>query len=312
MVHRISIPLERNAAVNVWLLRGEPLTLVDTGPASDDALGVLERGLAELGVRVEDLELVLITHHHADHSGLAATIQQRAGAQVCAHEELAAYLLHFGERVAEEKDFFRSFLSDHGVPERLRGTSNGYWRWLDASWENCVVDIPVADGATVVAGSRSLRVLHRPGHSETDTLFLDEHGGESFVGDHLLVSPAYAEFGPRTERPLGRYLDNLRLLAQADLGTLHTGHGDDVSDAAAAVATRFATAERRCDRIMELVGRAPLTAFELARLLWPEDRVERDPVLTVSEVVAHLELLVERSAVREASGSVKRFSAARR
>jgi glyoxylase-like metal-dependent hydrolase (beta-lactamase superfamily II) len=312
VIHRISIPLERNAAVNVWLLLGEPLTLVDTGPVSDEARAALESGLAEVGVRVEDLELVLVTHHHADHSGLAAEIQRRAGAHVCAHQELAAYLSHFGERVAEEKDFFRRFLAEHGVPERLRGTSSGYWRWLDASSENCVVDAPVADGAVVVAGGRELRVLHRPGHSETDTLFLDENGGESFVGDHLLVTPAYAEFGPRTERPLARYLDNLRLLARTELGTLHTGHGDDVVDGAAAVASRVAAAERRCERITELLGADALAAFDVARALWPGDRVEWDPVLTVSEVVAHLELLVERGDVREEAGSVRRFSAARR
>jgi glyoxylase-like metal-dependent hydrolase (beta-lactamase superfamily II) len=312
VIHRISIPLERNAAVNVWLLLGEPLALVDTGPASDEARAALESGLAEVGVRVEDIELVLVTHHHADHAGLAASIQKRAGAQVCTHEELAAYLSHFGEHVEEEKQFFRRFLADHGVPERLRGTSSGYWRWLDASWENCVVDSPVADGATVIAGGRKLRVLHRPGHSETDTLFLGGNGDDSFVGDHLLVSPAYAEFGPRTERPLIRYLDNLRLLAQADLGTLHTGHGDDIVDGAAAVASRIAAAERRCERIAAILDENTFTAFELARALWPGDRVDWDPVLTVSEVVSHLELLVERGDVCEEAGSVRRFSAARR
>ena len=312
MVHQISIPLERNAAVNVWLLLGEPLTLVDTGPVSDDALAALERGLAEVGVRVEDIELVLATHHHADHVGLAASIQRRAGAKVCAHEELAAYLPHFGERVVEEKQFFGRFLADHGVPERLRGTSNGYWRWLDASWENCVVDTPVTDGCTVVAGGRSLRVLHRPGHSETDTLFVDDAGGDSFAGDHLLVSPAYAEVGPRTERPLVRYLDNLRLLAQEDPGTLHTGHGEDVVDVRGAVAARIAAAERRCERIVATLHENTLTAFEVARALWPGNRVEWDPVLAVSEVVGHLELLLERGAVHEEAGSVRRFSAARR
>jgi glyoxylase-like metal-dependent hydrolase (beta-lactamase superfamily II) len=312
VVHRISIPLERNAAVNVWLLLGEPLTLVDTGPFSDEARAALERGLAEVGVRVEDIEVVLVTHHHADHAGLAASIQRRAGAQVCAHEELAGYVSHFGERVEEEKRFFRRFLADHGVPERLRGSSNGYWSWLDTSWESCVVDTPVADGATVVAGGRNLRVLHRPGHSETDTLFVDEDGGESFVGDHLLVTPAYAEFGPRTQRPLSRYLDNLRLLANAELGTLHTGHGDDVVDVRDAVAARIAAAERRCDRIAAILHENAFTAFELARRLWPADRVERDPVLTVSEVVGHLELLVDRGDVSEEAGSVRRFSAGRR
>ena len=312
VIHRISIPLERNAAVNAWLLPGEPLTLVDTGPVSEDAVAALEHGLAEAGVRVEDLELVLVTHHHADHAGLAATIQRRAGAQVCAHEQLASYLPQFGERVAEEKEFFHGFLAAHGVPEELCGTSNGYWRWLDASSEDCVVDLPIADGATVVAGGRKLRVLHRPGHSETDTLFLDENGGDSFVGDHLLLSPAYAEFGPRTDRPLVRYLDNLRLLEQAELGPLHTGHGEDVVDARGAVAARIAAAERRCEHIAAVLDRQSLTAFEVACALWPADRIERDPVLSVSEVVGHLELLVERGAVEDQACGVRRFSAVRR
>ena len=56
MIHRISLPLQREAAVNVWLLRGEPLTLVDTGPwGSEPALAALEAGLADLALRVEDL-----------------------------------------------------------------------------------------------------------------------------------------------------------------------------------------------------------------------------------------------------------------
>jgi len=312
VIHRISIPLERNAAVNVWLLLGEPLTLVDTGPVSDDALVALETGLAEVGVRLEDIELVLATHHHADHVGLAASIQRRAGARVCAHEELAAYVLHFGERVADEKEFFRHFLADHGVPERLRGATSGYWGWLDASSEECTVDVPLADGCSVVAGGRTLRVAHRPGHSETDTLFVDDADGAAFVGDHLLVSPAYAEISPGRRRPLVQYLANLRLLAEEGLGTLHTGHGDDVVDAAHAVAARIAAAERRCERIAAVLRTNALTAFEVASAMWPANRVERDPVLVVSDVVGHLELLVEGGAVSEEAGSVRRFSAVRR
>ena len=306
MRHRIPIPLERNAAVNVWLLPGEPLTLVDTGPRSDAALAALETGLAAADVRLEDIELVLVTHHHADHAGLAATIQRRAGARVCAHEQLADYLVHLSERVAEEKEFFRGFLAEQGTPEHLRGTSTGYWRWLDASSEACVVDAPLAEGGTIVAGGRTLRVLHRPGHSETDTLFVDDADGEAFVGDHLLTTPAYAEQGPRTTRPLARYLENLQRLAREDPGTLRTGHGDDVVDVGAAVAARVAAAERRCERIAELLRGNALTAFEIAGALWPAGRVEWDPVIAVSEVVGHLELLVERGAVVDDAG---RFSA---
>ena len=72
-------------SVNVWLLEGEPLTLVDAGPHNDEALDALEQELAGHGHALADIELVLLTHHHLDHSGLAATIKARSGAQIVAH-----------------------------------------------------------------------------------------------------------------------------------------------------------------------------------------------------------------------------------
>ena len=74
------LPLAHVGSVNAWLLRGDPLTLVDTGPRDDGALAALEDGLRREGLRLEDIELVLATHHHLDHVGLAATIQRRSGA----------------------------------------------------------------------------------------------------------------------------------------------------------------------------------------------------------------------------------------
>ena len=76
-IERIQIPLRDVGSVNAWLLRGDPLTLIDTGPRNEEALAALEAGLREHGVRIEDLELVLGTHHHMDHVGLIATIQRR-------------------------------------------------------------------------------------------------------------------------------------------------------------------------------------------------------------------------------------------
>jgi len=309
LIERIPLPLERTEAVNVWLLRGEPLTLVDTGPISAPALGALETNLAVLDLRVEDIELVLLTHQHADHVGLAAAISRRSGAQVAAHETLARYLEHFGDHVAQEKEWFAGFLAEHGVPEELRGTDKGYWDWLERSSEDCRPDLRLAEGATVVAGGRELRVLHRPGHSETDTLYVDDEHRLAFVGDHLLVAPAIAEQGPDRTRPLARYLANLSLLGEEDLATLHTGHGEDVRDLRAAVARRLRAAEARCERVLAALGASRLTAFEVASAMWPPERIEWDPVLAVSEVVGHLELLAERGRVTHEDGAVRLFHA---
>src|SRR5690348_9184638 len=94
----IPLPLPHIGSVNSWLLRGDPLTLIDTGPRDDAALVTLECGLRAAGVRLEDIELVLVTHHHLDHSGLAATIAARSGARIAAYERAAAYGRDYDER----------------------------------------------------------------------------------------------------------------------------------------------------------------------------------------------------------------------
>src|SRR5919206_1100 len=95
----IPLPLAHVGSVNAWLLPGDPLTLIDTGPRDDAALAALEEGLHREGLRVEDLELVLLTHHHVDHVGLAATIRRRSGARVAALGALADYGQRYGEEV---------------------------------------------------------------------------------------------------------------------------------------------------------------------------------------------------------------------
>src|SRR5437016_5275945 len=87
----IPIPLPFVGSVNAWLLRGDPVTIVDTGPRSDEALDALERGLALRGMRIDDIELVIATHHHHDHVGLAATIQRRSGARIAVLSRTASY-----------------------------------------------------------------------------------------------------------------------------------------------------------------------------------------------------------------------------
>ena len=73
-VECIQIPHRGVGSVNVWLLGGDPLTLIDTGPRNDEALAFLERSLRERGVRLEDIDLVIGTHHHLDHVAALVTI----------------------------------------------------------------------------------------------------------------------------------------------------------------------------------------------------------------------------------------------
>ena len=72
-IHRLAIPTPFQVGrVNAYLIEDSPLTLVDSGPNSAKALDELEQALAARGHAVEDIELLIVTHQHIDHFGLAS------------------------------------------------------------------------------------------------------------------------------------------------------------------------------------------------------------------------------------------------
>ena len=303
---RIPAPLRHIGSVNTWLLRGEPLTLIDTGPRDDEALSALEAGLARAGVRVEDIELVLVTHHHLDHTGLAATIARRSGARVGAFERAAAYGRGYDERADADRRFSLALMRHHGVPEAVVADNEGFWDFIRRASEAYHADVELPDGATIRAGGRDLRVVARPGHSTTDALLVDERERIAFVGDHLLAgissnTEIYPALEPNGTRPRARveYLQSLRQTAAMPLARLLTGHGDEVTAHADLVRRRLADHERRCDRIVEALRDGRASAFEIARHLWPPRTVFEQPLLVVWEVLGHLDLLLDAGRVRE-------------
>lgn len=305
----IPLPLPHIRSVNAWLLPGEPLTLVDTGPRDDAALSALEDGLRREGVRVEDLELVLATHHHLDHVGLAATIQRRSGATVAVLDRVADYAERYTDEVEQDREFAHALMAHHGVPEQIVADDEGFWAYIRSTSEEFRADVRLTDGDRVQAGGRSLRVVSRPGHSTTDALLVDDRDGLAFTGDHLLAAISSnteiyaaerAQDGQARSRM--RYLENLQRTAQMPLSRLLTGHGPPVTAHAELVEARLRDHARRCERIVAILEDGPATAFEIASGLWPVETVRAQPLLVVWEVIGHMELLLAAGLVNEHTG----------
>ncbi|MGN6326611.1 MBL fold metallo-hydrolase [Pseudolysinimonas sp.] len=71
------------AQTNCVVLRdGAAVDLVDPGWDDPAALSALDAGLAELGLRLEDVRSIVATHWHVDHLSLAARIRERSGARI--------------------------------------------------------------------------------------------------------------------------------------------------------------------------------------------------------------------------------------
>jgi glyoxylase-like metal-dependent hydrolase (beta-lactamase superfamily II) len=305
-IAQLELPVPWLGSVNVWLLEGEPLTLVDTGPSNPRAAAALDDELARRGYAVEDVELVLVTHHHLDHSGLAGAIRSRSGARVAAHRTAAEWGRDYHRRVAAERRFTERLLAAHGVPADRIDATAPFFDYISSDSADYETDVVLADGDTIVAGGRTLRAVHRPGHSTSDTLFVDEDSDEAFVGDHLLAEiTTGAEImptelpGSERRRSLLEYLGNLRKTEAMGLSTCYPGHGPTIDDHRALIRARIEFHADRLGRIERLVADGSTTAFDIARLLWSDEVAETQPVLVVWEVLGHLDILVNRGTVRE-------------
>ncbi len=305
-VAQLPLPVPWLGSVNVWLLEGEPLTLVDAGPSNARAATALDEELARLGYAVEDIELVLITHHHLDHSGLAGAIKRRSGARIAAHRTAAEWGRDYHRHVAAERGFTESLLAAHGVSADLVAATAPFFEYIASDSADYETDVVLADGDTIVAGGRTLRVVHRPGHSTSDTLFVDEDSDEAFVGDHLLAEiTTGAEIMPtelpgrERRRSLLEYLGNLRKTEAMRLSACYPGHGPTIDDHRALIGARLDFHADRLERVERLVEDGCTTAFEIGRRLWSDEVAETQPVLVVWEVLGHLDILVNRRTVGE-------------
>src|ERR1700759_631642 len=187
-VHRLAVPTPFMVGrVNAYLIEDSPLTLVDSGPNSAKALDELEQALAQHGRRIEDLELLVISHQHMDHYGLASILARRSGAEVAAIGPLGPYLANYGSETDLDDAFAESIMLRHGIPPEivpaLRAVSAGFRAW----GSSVQVTRPLGDGEQLALNDRTLRVLQRPGHSPSDTVFVDEERKLMIAADHLIA-----------------------------------------------------------------------------------------------------------------------------
>jgi glyoxylase-like metal-dependent hydrolase (beta-lactamase superfamily II) len=310
-IHRLPIPTPfRVGRVNCYLIEDDPLTLVDVGPNSGRSLVELEAALEAHGHRVEDLERIVITHQHLDHLGLVGIVADRSGAEVCALDHLVPVVEDFVKHSEREDELAQALMVRHGIPPdmvtALASMSRAFRGWGGSA----PVTHALHDGGELAFAGRSFEVLHRPGHSPSDTLLWDAEAAVLLAGDHLIKhissNPLIAaplggrsgEPGSGRPRALIMYMESMRLTQAMPIETVLPGHGDTFGDHATLIAERFAMHERRALKFAALIAEQPRTAHDIALLTWGNVAVTQ-AYLTLSEVLGHVDLLLERGQVVE-------------
>lgn len=301
-VHRIPLPMPNDGlrAVNVYVLEdGDSVVLIDSGWEVADAQEHLRSALGTLGYGFEDIGRFLITHMHRDHYTLAVALRREYGMPI---------LLGAGERPSLEtilrgdRSHQISALRRWGGADRLDLGQTGAGpdtvvavyeppdEWLDGEGE-------------IGLAKRTLQAIPTPGHTNGHLVFADEESGLLFSGDHVLphITPSIGFQPAGAQRPLGDFLDSLRLLlARPDLRLL-PAHGPVTESVHARVEELLKHHDDRLAATWRTVRDGAATAYESASVLgWTRRQrsfAELDVFnrfLAIGETAAHLDLLVER------------------
>ncbi len=293
--------------VNVYLLRGDPLTLIDTGVASSRSLDELAGQLAARSLDLRDIEVIVLTHGHYDHAGAAPEIARLSGAVIHCHEAAAR------SRSGQEKAAFSRLLRDSGAPERVLA---GFEKAMSfgASFGEPLAGAPglrfIQDGQMIRLCGMDLLALHTPGHSPGHLCLADQEHQLVFCGDLLLqdITPnPLPHFDPGRSRgrvpSLPLYLGSLdRIEALGSVKGL-TGHGGDLEDTAVVARRNREHVSQRATRVLAACHENPgVTPFALALGLF-RPRDPGDLALAFSETIAYLDLLEEQQRIKLRPGA---------
>jgi glyoxylase-like metal-dependent hydrolase (beta-lactamase superfamily II) len=281
--------------VNVYLIKKDPLTLIDVGPKTDDAYRTLVDKLGRQGVRLADIRRIVLTHAHEDHCGLAKKVRDEAkDAEILVHQWETGHL--FGRL---SRDQHRDLLLRSGVPPAVFDEMRGLYQEislltdaLDASDYKLLEDESELefDGGT-------LRVLHTPGHTPGSCSFVREANRTLICGDCVLkritpnpiVSPDPID--PSRRFPsLSEYLVSLARLRDQRPTLSYGGHGEPINDFEEIFHRYVRSIDQRQRKVVSLIPSEGTTAFDVAVKLFPQS-IDQDVhrFLAISEAIAHLD-----------------------
>lgn len=202
-IYRIPVPLPNNPLreLNCYLIRGrERSLLIDTGFRQEACRQALFAGLQELGVRMEDTD-VLLTHLHSDHTGLlpeVASPESRVYIDDLDRDWIVGRTRFELERQEDDRFAMTGIPAD--MLKVVSDTHPGRRFAPDPDFDRYT---HLSTGDTLEVGGYRLQAIQTPGHTPSHLCLWMEEQQTMFTGDHVLfdITPNITRWPNLEKRP---------------------------------------------------------------------------------------------------------------
>jgi len=308
-VYRIEIPIPIPALryVNTYVIEDEEkVILIDTGMPVKSSLEILENSLNTIGLDINKISIIIITHLHIDHIGGAYYIKKNSGASIYLSEKERGYIEYIiNKLVRARQDVYEEFLLKTGTPiniiKKIVDILRISYIYPDV-YSDATRNIGLYDGDKISIKKESyLKIITTPGHSPDHICIYYEDRKLLFTGDHVLPKITPNIRAPLTEEDsLDEYLRSLDKISDIHVEMYLPGHGNP----SRTLKNRIEELKRHCiDRLIEVataISDFPKSIYEIAgKVTWDlnipwEDFPPIQIFFAVSETMAYVNYLFKR------------------
>jgi glyoxylase-like metal-dependent hydrolase (beta-lactamase superfamily II) len=270
---RLPLPWPGVPHGNVWAVAADGgVVLFDTGIGGKGGLRRFDLALAQAGFGLEDVRLLVCTHSHTDHYGLAAPIVEGAGCELWMHPRWE-HIRPLAEDPAGALERRIEGARKSGFPtdliERFRERRKDDDPGIDGIAEP---DRELVPGVEVETDLGAWQVHETPGHAPSHVVLHQPERKLMISGDHLLGRTVLFFDHGHSPDPIGEFLGGLDEIEPLDIHLVLPGHGRTFREPAVKIADSRRQVEELLGKAREGLDEGERTPFEIvAGIIGPEN-----------------------------------------
>lgn len=234
----------------VYIIGDKNVAVIDPGPQTPAHMAALDKALEGRTVTH-----VLVTHHHVDHSPMAAPLAAKHGCKV------------------------------YGYGQQARPPTGGEVR-LEAGDDLLFKpDVEIRDGAVFEGDGWTMDAIHTPGHTSNHMCYVLREENTLFSGDHIMGWSTSVVSPP--DGHMGDYLNSLQVILDRDFDRIWPTHGPSIDNPKAFVTAYIDHRKTREDQICKALSSGLTSIPDIVTKLYADIDKRLHPAAAHS-VLSHL------------------------